>query len=133
MSNYQRNMAELDDFAENNKLDMLPTTHRGTSNTNERGGTPARKARRAWIMKTFASDVAGFVRCYRCGCLLYNPDTLLLLLTTAITPSPRPLTIDRIVAGANGGTYRRNNIRPACSPCNIQTGAYVHRSKRNSR
>ena len=32
------------------------------------------------------------------------------------------LTIDRIVPGCRGGTYRRNNIRPACAGCNSETG-----------
>lgn len=45
-------------------------------------------------------------RCYRCGGLL-----------VAAT-----LEADRIVPGAKGGTYRRENIRPACGPCNRITG-----------
>lgn len=45
-------------------------------------------------------------RCYRCGCLLIV-DTV---------------TVDRIIPGCKGGTYRRNNIRPACGPCNSETG-----------
>lgn len=45
-------------------------------------------------------------RCYRCGHLL----TL------------ETMTVDRIVPGCQGGTYRRTNIRPACSGCNSTTG-----------
>jgi hypothetical protein len=48
-------------------------------------------------------------RCYRCGVLL-TVDTV---------------TIDRIVPGAKGGTYRRSNIRPACGSCNSETGGAV--------
>lgn len=45
-------------------------------------------------------------RCYRCGTLL-----------TAETVS-----VDRIIPGCQGGTYRRDNIRPACERCNSITG-----------
>lgn len=46
---------------------------RGTSNGNERGSAEARRRRRRWLLKTFASDVVSVIstcRCYRCGCLL---------------------------------------------------------------
>lgn len=32
------------------------------------------------------------------------------------------ITVDRILAGMDGGRYIRGNIRPACSHCNIVTG-----------
>ena len=102
-------------------------TRRGTSNGNRRGGTDDRRRRRAWIMITYASDVSGLVRCYRCGELLYNPDAPPEIVRLALSPTiPRPLTIDRIIAGCKGGTYRRNNIRPCCSSCNMATGGYIH-------
>lgn len=50
-------------------------------------------------------------RCYRCGYLL-TEDTV---------------TIDRIIPGCQGGTYRRTNIRPACGPCNSETGGATRR------
>lgn len=53
-------------------------------------------------------------RCYRCG----------LLLTVEI------VTVDRIIEGTNGGTYRRNNIRPACLPCNSKTGGALAKKQR---
>lgn len=109
-------------------------TRRGTSNTNDRGSTASRRARRAWIVLAYESNILGFCRCYRCGVLLYNPDTV-----TTIEGLPqfdrevimtygtqvwtaKPLTIDRIIPGCKGGTYRRNNIRPACGTCNFSTG-----------
>jgi len=46
------------------------------------------------------------VKCYRC-------PTMLTFAT---------LTVDRIIPKARGGTYKRNNIRPCCNPCNIETG-----------
>lgn len=45
-------------------------------------------------------------RCWRCGTLL----------------SITTLTVDRIIPGCRGGTYRRTNIRPACEGCNRDTG-----------
>lgn len=51
-------------------------------------------------------------RCYRCGALL-TVDTV---------------TVDRIRPGCQGGTYRRENIRPACGPCNSETGGRLRGS-----
>ncbi len=50
-------------------------------------------------------------RCYRCGTLMTEDE----------------VTVDRIIPGALGGTYARTNIRPACGPCNSETGATVRR------
>jgi hypothetical protein len=98
-------------------------TQRGTSNTNARGSVEDRRKRREWLIATFranvdvASTLLGFVtwhpacRCYRCGVLL-TVDTV---------------TVDRIIPGCHGGTYRRNNIRPACGTCNSETGATMRR------
>ena len=79
---------------------------RGTSNTNVRGNTKNRAARRRWLVRAFAADVANHCRCYRCGALL----------------SEETLTVDRVVPGCKGGKHVRNNIRPACSRCNSITG-----------
>lgn len=102
------------------------TSRRGTTNRNQRGNTRDRQARRAWLVTTFRADAdlmtsvsgalplgTGYLacRCYRCGKLL-----------TAST-----VTVDRIVPGCQGGTYRRTNIRPACSTCNSETGAVTRR------
>lgn len=101
-----------------------------------RGNTVDRDRRRRWLLETYAADCAIAIparfkveliipvsmvdkyredgdtihlccRCYRCGKLL----TL------------ETMTVDRIVPGCKGGTYRRNNIRPSCSGCaNLQGG-----------
>lgn len=55
------------------------------------------------------AEIVPACRCYRCGVLL-TVDTV---------------TVDRIIPGAKGGTYRRSNIRPACGPCNSETGGAV--------
>ncbi len=85
---------------------------RGTSNSNERGNTRDRARRRAWLVKIYESDRGeGTCRCYRCGLVLTEPS----------------LTVDRIVPGCEGGRYTRDNIRPACSHCNSETGgSYSH-------
>jgi hypothetical protein len=106
---------------------------RGTTNRNERGSAASRRARREWLVTTYRANVdaappnpllrdhpelqRGRVavpvgkgepacRCYRCGVLL----------------TVETVTADRIIPGCKGGTYRRNNIRPACGLCNSETG-----------
>lgn len=78
---------------------------RGTTNGNHRGNTKDRARRKAYLLRAYASDVPGHCRCYRCGTLL----------------SAATITVDRIVPGARGGKYVRNNIRPACGKCNSAT------------
>lgn len=101
----------------------------GTCNGGDRGNSKDRRARKEWLVLTYRADrdviryyttnlgktvaAQGPVgtgqpacRCYRCGALL-TVDT--------VTP-------DRIIPGCQGGTYRRNNIRPACSTCQSITG-----------
>lgn len=86
---------------------------RGTTNRNARGNTKDREARRAYLLRVYeSSEGPGTCRCYRCGKLLYAHH----------------ITVDRIIPGARGGTYRRNNIRPACAECNSATGAKARRA-----
>lgn len=109
---------------------------RGTTNRNDRGGSDTRRRRRAWLVETYRADADLITihlhhgpvtvavergmesgqpacRCYRCGVLL-TVDTV---------------TVDRIIPGCQGGTYRRTNIRPACGTCNSSTGATTRRKK----
>lgn len=115
-------------------------TTRGTTNRNDRGSSKDRAARRAFLLASCAAnvqvlkwdgglmhpaspgaqatgmanlerhglpyDLLATCRCYRCGCLLVDGT----------------LTVDRIIPGCQGGTYRRDNIRPACGTCNSETG-----------
>lgn len=127
------------------------TATRGTSNGNARGSARDRARRRAFLLATYAANVqvisaegrgdihpaspddqaewmadlesagAAYVllatcRCYRCGGLLVDGT----------------LTVDRIIPGCKGGTYRRDNIRPACGGCNSETGGALA-SKRRGR
>jgi 5-methylcytosine-specific restriction endonuclease McrA len=125
------------------------TTRRGTSNSNERGSSWQRRKRKAWLLETYAAncvyifanhgidktvlipestphasradarvefliakglatrtEVRPACRCYRCGQPLHYGT----------------LTVDRIIPGCRGGKYQLDNIRPACGPCNSETG-----------
>lgn len=113
-------------------------THRGTTNRNVRGSAETRRRRKAWLIETYLANQSLFelvacddlactmphtysregkqhavpvpaCRCYRCGKLL----------------SAATVTVDRIKPGCQGGTYIRSNCRPACGPCNSETGATV--------
>lgn len=102
------------------------TAKRGTTNGNARGSV---EDRREWLVETYRANADALInghpcpvpigsgepacRCYRCGVLL-TLDTV---------------TVDRIIPGCKGGTYRRSNIRPACGPCNSETGGAVRRTK----
>lgn len=84
---------------------------RGTTNRNARGSTKDRAARRRYLLDTFGNGET--CPCYRC-------DTEL---------TDETLTVDRIIPGIEGGTYRRDNIRPACGYCNSSTGSALARSR----
>lgn len=94
------------------------TARRGTTNTNVRGNTRNRRARRKWLVATYRADVdlngQPACRCYRCGDLL-TEDTV---------------TADRIQPGCEGGTYARENTRPACAGCNSLTGGVLGAARR---
>lgn len=110
-------------------------SRRGTSNSNERGSAEQRRRRKAWLIETYRANVDVATQdlllgrrprpvllgtgtpaayCYRCPTLL-TFDTI---------------TVDRIIPGCKGGTYRRNNIRPACSFCNSSTGGKLAAERR---
>lgn len=90
-----------------NRLPRMSSTN-GRSNANERGSSYDRRARRAWLL----SAKAGFggndekVPCWECGAMV----------------DKRTLVVDRIIPGEEGGTYRRDNIRPHCGPCSCRQG-----------
>lgn len=87
---------------------------RGSSNGNVSGSSYDRRARKHYLLVTYESDEGpGTTRCYRCGRLL---DFF-------------TITVDRIKAGCHGGSYRRENIRPACGKCNSSTGGRLRKKK----
>lgn len=65
---------------------------------NVRGSAADRRARRAWILRTFGNGVVA--PCVHCAGLVDDST----------------LEVDRIVPG---GSYRRENIQPSCKPCNL--------------
>lgn len=86
----------------------MRTAERGTTNTNTRGSSYDRRARKEWLAKTFGDGTGA--PCFDCGKWL---------------PIGPLLEADRIIPGALGGTYMRSNIRPACGSCNIRWGNLV--------
>lgn len=111
-----------------------------TSNGNVSGNSEDRRRRKLWLVETYRADrdVVMFLpgvpatfpgknqllscklgtgepacRCYRCGTLCIAET----------------VTADRIIPGILGGTYRRNNIRPACGTCNSKTGGKLGASR----
>jgi 5-methylcytosine-specific restriction endonuclease McrA len=77
---------------------------RGTTNRNARGNVYDRARRRTFLLTEFGNGET--CPCYRCGVRLTDAT----------------VTVDRIVPGVSGGRYVRSNIRPACGPCNSETG-----------
>ncbi|WP_202868508.1 HNH endonuclease signature motif containing protein [Kribbella sindirgiensis] len=119
---------------------------RGTSNTNERGSSYSRRARKAWLVETYRADRdmhALVAECLAEGSIV-NP-----LRSWVMDGVPRGegapacrcyrcgklltvslVTVDRIKPGCKGGTYARSNIRPACSTCNSSTGGKLGAEQR---
>jgi hypothetical protein len=89
------------------RLDANGKARRGTSNKNDRGGSDARRRRKAWLLTEFGNGTVALCS-FACG-------TLLTLETITVDRFPLP--------GCQGGTYARGNIRPACSGCNSRHGA----------
>lgn len=112
-------------------------SERSNAARNERGSAEDRRRRKKWLVETYPADrwlrrdglgqmdtvlpgsTCGVpsTRCFRCG---------LLLTVETVTP-------DRIKPGCEGGTYRRENLRPACGPCNTVTGAQLGAARRQKR
>ena len=103
-----------------------------------RGNTTDRARRKAWLLETFRADVDADLfnrstdgklwevplgegqkacRCYCCGRLMTLGFQDL-------------LTVDRIIPGCKGGTYRRNNIRPSCRDCANKQGGELSAENR---
>ena len=74
----------------------------------KRGNNADRAARRLWLARTYGDGTS--CPCFNCK------RTLLVSITDIKVPGC--LTVDRIIPGEQGGTYRRENIRPACITCN---------------
>jgi hypothetical protein len=69
-----------------------------------RGSNADRRARKLWLLTAYGDGE--LTTCYRCSVPL-DYETV---------------TADRIDPGAFGGRYVRCNLRPACQPCQTETG-----------
>ncbi|AYD82067.1 HNH endonuclease [Mycobacterium phage Saguaro] len=81
----------------------------GRSNSNERGSSYDRRARKDWLLAP-ASGHGGDgekAPCWECATMV-SFDTMV---------------VDRIVAGEHGGRYTRDNIRIHCMVCSCRQGA----------
>lgn len=80
----------------------------GRCNTNERGSSYERRARKAWLLSVAAGwgGDGESVPCWECDVLVEAED----------------LIADRIIAGEHGGRYVRANIAPHCPLCSGRQG-----------
>lgn len=83
-----------------------------------RGSSRDRRARRAWLLETFDPDLGPEVA--RCHLAISDRCHGVVDQTT--------LTVDRIEPG---GTYTRDNIQPACLPCQNTQGALITAERRH--
>lgn len=91
------------------------TRARGTSNTNSRGSAESRRARKTWLLVQFGNGTRA--RCATCPAWL----------------TFETITVDRWpIPGCEGGTYRRDNIRPMCGTCNSRDGSYLGHARRRA-
>lgn len=79
----------------------------------KRGSNRNRAARRAWLLAEFDPDLGPeLARCHLFGLSDACPGYV----------DAQTLTVDRIEPG---GSYRHDNIRPACTPCQNKQGALI--------
>lgn len=84
----------------------------------KRGNSTDRKRRREYLLAEFDPDLGpDQARCHLFGL----SDRCL------VTVDATSLTVDRIEPG---GSYCRDNIRPACKPCQNKQGALITRERR---
>lgn len=81
---------------------------------NERGSSADRRARRAFLLRTFGDGVT--CPCVTCGKMLDD----------------KTVTVDRILPGHEGGRYVRSNIQPMCLRCAGQQGASITNRKKRA-
>lgn len=82
-----------------------------------RGSVRNRRQRRTWLLETFDPDLGPT----KARCALGISGACLK------TVDANTLTVDRIEPG---GSYRHENIQPACTPCQNTQGALITRERR---
>jgi hypothetical protein len=84
-------------------------TRRGTSNSNDRGSSKDRFARKVWLLLTFSPKL--------------GPDEAWCEFNCGTILTIETITVDRYpIPGCDGGKYVKGNIRPACAKCNSEHG-----------
>jgi hypothetical protein len=91
---------------------------RGTTNRNARGGSAQRRLRKAWLLAQPQFDGDGT----SAACQIGLPGCAGRVTFETLWVDCYPLM------RRDGGTYRRDNIRPACASCNMRHGGQVGRS-----
>jgi len=95
---------------------------RGTSNSNSRGSSKDREARRHYLVHRYGDgQVAGL----RTTCQDRHCGATCTCVFCGVELDANTLSVDRIVPGIEGGRYTRDNTRPACLPCNAADGARI--------
>lgn len=84
-----------------------PARDRGHRNSNERGSAANRRSRKQFLLNKFGDGI--WAKCWECGTLL----------------TIHTIFVDRIKPAHQGGTYRRDNIRPHCRKCSCRQGALM--------
>lgn len=96
------------------------TVRRGTTNRNSRGSAASRRVRKLWLLATFSKRLGPT----RAKCSFRGCQTILTFET---------ITVDRYpIPGIEGGTYSRNNIRPACAAHNSADGGRLAAKRRRT-
>jgi hypothetical protein len=98
----------------------MPARPRSTSSTKQRdarGSTEDRRRRRTWLLATFSPDLGPNLA----RCELRLVDTCLDVVDVVT------LSVDRLTPG---GPYTRDNIQPACTPCQNHQGGTLGAQRR---
>lgn len=95
-----------------------PNHPRGTTNQDQRGSSYERRVRRQWLLDTYGDGETA-------PCMI-EFDERCLGEVDMVT-----MTVDRHpIPGIDGGTYVRDNIRPACGSCNSRSGIALREQRR---
>src|SRR6478752_4925541 len=96
-------------------------TYRGTTNRNDRGSSYQRRVRKLWLLVEFGDGVQA-------------PCSLRVSAKCEGTVTISTITVDRHpIPGAEGGRYTRDNIRPACAPCNQTDGGRLGVARKSAK
>lgn len=98
-----------------------PNHPRGTTNRNERGSSYERRARKQWLLDTYGNGITA-----PCS-IRFDGDCLGVVDMVTLTTDRHP------VPGVDGGTYAKDNIRPACGPCNSRHGTQLREERKAAR